>query len=190
MKLKQKYDTEIKKALLDELKIKNPMAVPKLTKIVVNVGLGEALMDHKVIEKVANDLRAITGQKPLVTRAKTSIASFKLRAGDTVGLKVTLRGKRMYDFFEKLTRIVLPRVRDFRGVSQSSFDGQGNYNLGLTEQTVFPEIDYGKVDKIRGLEITFVTTAGTNERGIKLFEKLGMPFIKNKEEHGKKVRHN
>lgn len=185
MNLKQTYDTEIKKALKEALKIVNPMAVPKLTKIVVNVGLGEALLDHKVIEKVAEQLKVITGQKPLVTRAKTSIATFKLRAGDTVGLKVTLRGKRMYDFFEKLTRIVLPRVRDFRGVSRKSFDGQGNYNIGLTEQTVFPEIEYGKIDKVRGLEITCVTTAKTNESGMKLLEKLGMPFIK--EAHGKKI---
>lgn len=186
MNLKTTYNTEIKKALQTGLKITNPMAVPKLIKIVVNVGLGEALLDHKVIDKVAEQLRVITGQKPLVTRAKTSISTFKLRAGDTVGLKVTMRGKRMYDFFEKLTRIVLPRVRDFRGVARSSFDGQGNYNLGLSEQTVFPEIEYSKIDKIRGLEITFVTNAKIDKQGMMLLEKLGMPFVK-EENYGKKV---
>src|SRR3989344_9649251 len=140
MSLQQKY-IQIKDELQKELQLVNPMQIPKMTKIVINVGLGEALMDHKVIEKVADQLKTITGQKPMVTRAKTSISTFKLRVGDKIGLKVTLRGKRMYDFLEKLITIVFPRVRDFRGISKKSFDGRGNYNVGFREQIVFPEID-------------------------------------------------
>jgi large subunit ribosomal protein L5 len=178
MTLQQKYSTEIKETLRKELAIANVEAVPKLTKIVVNVGLGEALTDKKVLEKVGQQLSVITGQKAAITRAKVSISTFKLRAGEPIGLKVTLRGKRMYDFFERLIRIVLPRVRDFRGISPRSFDGQGNYNLGLKEQIIFPEIEYGSIDKIRGLEITFVTSAKTDAAGLALLTKLGLPFEK------------
>lgn len=160
--------------------ITNPMAVPKLVKIVVNCGVGrEAIADKKVIEKVSAQLAVITGQKPAVTRAAKAISSFKLRAGDAVGLKVTLRGARMADFFTRLVTIALPRVRDFRGVSASGFDGHGNYTLGVAEQTIFPELDYTLVDKTRGLEVTFVTTAQTDEHAKQLLTVLGMPFEKN-----------
>lgn len=178
MNLQETYQKEIRPKLQQELKLTNPMMVPKLEKVVVNVGVGEALADHKVIERVVEQLATITGQKPSVVRAKVSISAFKLRVGDKVGVKVTLRGKRMYEFFEKLVRIVLPRVRDFRGVKKNGFDGQGNYNLGMSEQTVFPEIEYTKVDKVRGLEMAFVTNAGTDEAAFLLLSKLGMPFEK------------
>lgn len=179
MKLKDKYLKEIKPELQKSLKT-NIMAVPELKKIVVNVGLGEALTDSKVVERVGEQLKIITGQKPKLNKAKVSIAAFKLRAGDPVGLMVTMRGRRMYDFFEKFVRIVLPRVRDFRGLKATGFDGQGNYNLGLREQIVFPEIEYDKVDKVRGMEITFVTNAKNNEAARMLLEKLGLPFEKEK----------
>lgn len=179
MNLQNRYVNEIKGILAGELGIKNPLAIPRLLKIVVNVGLGEALTDHKVLDRVAQQLSLITGQKPLVTKAKTSIASFKLRAGEKIGLKVTLRGKRMYIFLEKLISVVLPRVRDFRGIPKRSFDKSGNYSLGIHEQTVFPEIDYDKVDKTRGLEITLVTSAQKAKDAQVLLEKLGMPFEKN-----------
>ncbi|MBI3342685.1 50S ribosomal protein L5 [Candidatus Gottesmanbacteria bacterium] len=157
----------------------NPMAVPKLVKIVANCGIGrEALTDKKVIEKVSAQLAAITGQKPAVTRAKRAISSFKLRAGDAIGLKVTLRGRRCADFFTRLVGIALPRVRDFRGVPGSGFDGHGNYTLGITEQTIFPDLDYTLVDKTRGLEVTFVTSATSDEHAKKLLTLLGMPFEK------------
>lgn len=178
MNLHQKYQTEVKQQMKDELNITNPMAIPRLVKIVVNVGLGEALSDSKVTDRVSEQLAIITGQKPALTRAKVSIAAFKLRAGDAIGLKVTLRGQRMYDFLEKLIGIVLPRVRDFRGVSRRSFDGQGNYSLGLREQIVFPEIEYSKIDKTRGLEVSFVTTAGDDATAYLLLNKLGIPFEK------------
>lgn len=178
MELKARYESEIKPMLQKELGIKNVMSIPKLVKVVVNIGLGEALTDKKVIERVAEQLAAITGQKPSITRAKMSISTFKLRAGDQIGMKVTLRGLRMYDFLEKLVRVVLPRVRDFRGVSKKGFDGRGNYSLGFHEQTVFPEIEYAKVDKARGLEVTIVTTAGNNEAGYHLLRMLGLPFEK------------
>lgn len=178
MSLQQQYLNEIKGQLQEELKIANLHAIPKLEKIVVNVGLGEALADKKVLEKVAAQLQTITGQKPAIARAKVSISAFKLRAGEPVGMKVTLRGKRMYDFFEKLVRIVLPRVRDFRGVPIKSFDTSGNYSLGLREQIIFPEITYDAIDKVRGMEITFVTTAKDREGAYQLLKKLGMPFQK------------
>lgn len=178
MTLKTLYETEIRSKLKDELKLKNVMSVPKLTKIVVNIGMGEALTDRKVMEKAAEQLMVITGQKPLVTRAKVSISTFKLRAGDAIGLKVTLRGKRMYDFLEKLIRIILPRVRDFRGVSKKGFDARGNFTLGFKEQIVFPEIEYAKIDKVRGLEVTLVTNAGNAAAGYKLLNLLGFPFEK------------
>lgn len=158
--------------------VKNPMEVPKLTRIVVNCGLGEALSDKKVVEKMSAQVAVITGQKPQITRAKRAISTFKLRAGDIVGLKVTLRGRRMRDFYQKLIGIALPRVRDFRGVPAGGFDGKGNYTLGIKEHTIFPELEYSMVDKTRGFEITFVTSAGTNEQGRKLLTLLGMPFTK------------
>jgi len=149
-----------------------------LEKIVVNMGVGKALGDSKYLESAADDLRVITGQKAAVRTAKKAVAGFKLRAGEPVGLMVTLRGKRMYDFYQKLVNIVLPRLRDFHGVSRKSFDGSGNYNLGIEEHTVFPEIDPNKVNKVKGLEVTIVTSAGTDEEGLKLLESLGMPFEK------------
>ncbi|RJR16065.1 50S ribosomal protein L5 [Candidatus Microgenomates bacterium] len=178
MQLGTHYQNDIKPALQQELNIVNVMAVPKLTKIVVNVGLGEALADKKVLDRVSEQLMVITGQKPAITRSKMSISSFKLRAGEAIGMKVTLRGARMYDFFEKLTRIVLPRVRDFRGIPKKGFDGSGNYNLGISDQTIFPELEYDKIDKMRGLEITFVTTAKNDTAGFALLSKLGLPFEK------------
>lgn len=176
--LKEKYTKEIQPKLMKELNIANRMAVPKLTKIVVNCGLGEALADKKVIEKVAAQLGVITGQKPQITRAKRAISTFKLRAGDAIGLKVTLRSHRMYDFLTKLIAIALPRVRDFRGVSAHGFDHNGNYTLGVSEQTIFPELEYSLVDRIRGFEITFVTTAENDEGARKLLSLLGIPFEK------------
>jgi large subunit ribosomal protein L5 len=154
----------------------NPNQVPRLEKIVVNVGLGEALQNAKAVDAAVGDITAITGQKPIVTRAKRSIAQFRVRTGNPIGVKVTLRGERMWDFLERLTRLALPRIRDFRGVPGKSFDGRGNYSLGLREQLAFPEIDYDKVDRLRGLEISIVTTAKTDEESKKLLELLGMPF--------------
>lgn len=176
--LDEKFRKDISKKLKEELGTKNIMAVPKLSKIVVNVGVKDALTDKKRVEVVAQALGQITGQKPKITKARISIASFKVREGDKIGVMVTLRGKRMYDFFEKITNVVLPRLRDFHGISKTSFDGRGNYSLGFGEYTVFPEIDESKVDKIQGIEITIVTTAKNNEEGFKLLEALGMPFKK------------
>lgn len=165
--------------LAKELEIENTLAVPKIEKIVVNVGAGEAALNSSVLEKIISDLSAITGQKPVVTKAKKSISAFKIRRGVAIGVKVTLRGKRMWDFLEKLIKIVLPRIRNFRGVSKKSFDGHGNLNLGLSEQTLFSEIDYDKIDKIRGLGVTIVTNvtnADDDEAAQRLLESLGMPF--------------
>lgn len=167
---------EVISTLMKEFKIKNKMAVPKLIKIVVNVGLGEALTNKNVIEVVSKQLAIITGQKPKITVAKRSISSFKLRSGAPIGLKATLRGKRMYDFFLKLTTIVLPRVRDFRGANLNSFDKMGNYSLGFSEATIFPELSFEQVDKVRGLELTIVTNASNNKQAQRLLELLGMPF--------------
>lgn len=178
MNLQEKFIKEIVGQLKKELGIKNNMALPKLLKIVVNMGVKDALLDKKSVEKAAGILTQISGQKPKVTKAKKSIATFKLRAGDEVGLTVTLRGKRMYDFFEKITTIVLPRLRDFHGVKTTSFDKHGNYTLGFVESAVFPEIDLAKVDKIQGLEISIVTTARDNKEGLALLKDLGMPFKK------------
>ncbi|PIP74387.1 MAG: 50S ribosomal protein L5 [Candidatus Levybacteria bacterium CG_4_9_14_3_um_filter_35_16] len=178
MNLQEKFIKEIVGQLKKELGIKNNMALPKLLKIVVNMGVKDALLDKKSVEKAAGILAQISGQKPKVTKAKKSIATFKLRAGDEVGLAVTLRGKRMYDFFEKITTIVLPRLRDFHGVKTTSFDKHGNYTLGFVESAVFPEIDLAKVDKIQGLEISIVTTARDNKEGFALLKALGMPFKK------------
>jgi len=174
--LKERYATEIVPALTKHFEYTNPMQVPRLEKIVVNIGLGEALTNAKAVDAAAGDLQLITGQKPIVTRAKRSIAQFRVRTGNPIGLKVTLRGERMWDFLERLTRLSLPRIRDFRGVPGKSFDGRGNYSLGLREQLAFPEIDYDKVDRLRGLEISIVTTAKTDEESKHLLELLGMPF--------------
>lgn len=176
--LQNKYEKEIVKTLMTEFNIKNKMAVPKLNKIVVNVGLGEALENKKAIEVVSKQLAVITGQKPKVTVSKRSISSFKLRAGVPIGLKVTIRGRRMYDFFLKLTTIVFPRVRDFRGVNPKSFDRMGNFSVGFAEQTIFPEIIFDQIDKIRGLEITLVTNTYNIKKSQRLLELLGMPFAK------------
>lgn len=178
--LKEKYQQKIVPGLAKELGLDNVLAVPKMEKIIVNIGLKEALDDKKIIDTVSQELMVITGQKPKITRARQSIAGFKLRAGQPIGLAVTLRDQRMYAFFEKLVKIVLPRLRDFQGLSLKSFDGRGNYSLGLPEQIVFPEIDYAKVDKIRGLEVTIVTNAKTDEKAKRLLTLLGMPFEKEK----------
>jgi len=179
--LKEKYQKTIAPQIAKDLGLKNLLAAPKLEKIVVNMGLKEAMDDKKVLESASGDLAVITGQKPKIAKARRSIAGFKLRAGQPIGLVVTLRGQRMYDFLEKLIKIVLPRLRDFQGISLAGFDGQGNYSLGITEQIVFPEIDYAKVDKVRGLEITLVTKAKTDEVAKKLLVLLGLPFEKEKE---------
>ncbi len=181
MSLRTRFTTEIQPTLATKLGITNPMLIPKLKKISLNIGLGEALKDKKVIDAAVAQLGVIAGQKPVVVAAHRSISTFKLRAGQPIGVKVTLRGARMYDFFEKLVTVVLTKVRDFRGVSRTSFDGQGNYTLGFTEQIIFPEIEYSKIDKIRGLEVTFVTSASTDEHAFELLTMLGMPFTK--EEH-------
>ncbi len=174
--LRQRYEEEVVPALVKEFEYQNPMEVPRLTKITVNIGLGEALTNSKAVEAAVADMTTITGQKPVVTKAKRSIAQFKIREGNTIGVKVTLRGQRMWDFLERLTRLALPRIRDFRGVPSKSFDGRGNYSLGLREQLAFPEIDYDKVDRLRGLEMTVVTTAKSDEEGQRLLALLGMPF--------------
>ena len=174
--LKERYTTEVVPALLKQFEYANPMQVPRLDKIVVNIGLGEALTNAKAVDAAVGDVQLITGQKPIVTRAKRSIAQFRVRTGNPIGVKVTLRGERMWDFLERMTRLALPRIRDFRGVPGRSFDGRGNYSLGLREQLAFPEIDYDKVDRLRGLEISIVTTAKTDEESKRLLELLGMPF--------------
>jgi large subunit ribosomal protein L5 len=172
------YEKEVRPALVRRFQYGNVMQVPKLDKIVVNIGLGEAIQNIKALDAASSDLMLITGQKPVITKAKKSIASFKLRAGMPIGCVVTLRRERMHAFYEKLVRIVLPRVRDFKGVSPKSFDGRGNYTLGLREQIIFPEIDYDKVDRVRGMNITIGTTATTDEEGFELLKLLGMPFRK------------
>jgi large subunit ribosomal protein L5 len=177
-RLRDKYREDIVPTLMSEFGYSNVMQAPKLQKIVVNIGLGEAVQNAKAIDAAVGDLTAITGQRPVVTRAKKSIAAFKLRAGMPIGAMVTLRGERMYEFLDRLVAISLPRVRDFRGVSPNSFDGRGNYTLGLREQLLFPEIEYDKIDKTRGLEMSFVTTARTDEEGRRLLALLGMPFAK------------
>jgi len=175
-RLKELYRQQIVPALKKELGYTNVMQVPRVEKVVVNIGMGEALQNAKSLDAALQDLMAITGQRPIITRARKSIAAFKLRAGNPIGVKVTLRGNRMWDFLDRLFNVALPRQRDFRGVSPDAFDGRGNYSLGLREQLVFPEIDYDKIDKIRGMEITIVTTAGTDEEGFHLLRHLGMPF--------------
>ena len=174
--LRDRYHDEAIPAMQKQFGYKNPNQVPRLEKIVVNVGLGEALTNAKAIDATVGDVATITGQKPVVTRAKRSISQFRVRTGNPIGVKVTLRGERMWDFLERLTTLALPRIRDFRGVPGKSFDGRGNYSLGLREQLAFPEIDYDKVDRLRGLEISIVTTAKTDEESKRLLELLGMPF--------------
>lgn len=177
-RFKEKYQTEVVPALMERFGYANVHQVPKLEKIVVNMGVGGATQDAKLLESAVSDLTIITGQKPAITRAKKSIASFKLRQGMAIGAKVTLRGDRMWEFFDRLLSTALPRIRDFRGVSAKAFDGRGNYSLGVSEQLIFPEIDYDKVDKIRGMDITFVTTAKTDEECKVLLEQFGFPFKK------------
>ena len=174
--LRARYFDEVVPALQKEFGYDNPMQVPRLSKIVVNIGLGEALTNAKALDAAVGDLTTITGQRPIVTRARRSIAQFRLRTGNPIGAKVTLRGQRMWDFLERLTRLALPRIRDFRGVPSKSFDGRGNYSLGLREQLAFPEIDYDKIDRLRGLEVSIVTTATTDEESKRLLQLLGMPF--------------
>ncbi len=174
--MKEYYDKEIVPALIDTFKYGNIMQVPKLEKIVLNIGMGEAIQNIKVLDSAVEELTAVAGQRPVITRAKKSIAAFKLRTGMPIGCMVTLRKQRMFDFLNKLVNIALPRVRDFRGVSGNAMDGRGNYSLGIKEQIIFPEIDYDKIDKIKGMNITIVTTAKTDEEGKELLKKLGMPF--------------
>jgi large subunit ribosomal protein L5 len=174
--LPEQYKDDIVPALMEEFQFESVMQVPRLQKIVVNIGLGEALDNPKAIDFATNDILAITGQKPVVTRAKKSIATFKLREGRAIGLKVTLRGERMWSFLTRLIHVALPRTRDFQGVSPDAFDGRGNYTLGLREQLIFPEIEYDKIDKVRGMEVSIVTTAQTDEEGRRLLSMLGMPF--------------
>jgi len=177
-RIRTRYETEIKKALNEKYHYSSVMQIPGVDKIVINIGVGDATVDAKRLEEAVAELAQITGQKPVVTRAKKSVASFKLREGQAIGCKVTLRGIRMWDFLDKLISIALPRVRDFRGVSKNAFDGRGNYTLGVKEQLIFPEIDYDKVAKVRGMDIVIVTTAKTDEEAYTLLELLGMPFHK------------
>ncbi|ABY92181.1 MAG: 50S ribosomal protein L5 [Caldanaerobacter subterraneus] len=177
-RLREKYEKEVVPALMERFGYKNIMQVPKVEKVVINIGVGEAKENPKALEAAVDDLTMIAGQKPVITRAKRSIANFKIRKGMPIGVKVTLRGERMYEFMDKLFNIALPRVRDFKGVSPNSFDGRGNYALGIKEQLIFPEIDYDKIDKIRGMDIIIVTTAKTDEEAKGLLELLGMPFAK------------
>ncbi len=175
-RLLDKYENEVKKTLMEKFHYTSVMQVPHLEKIVINIGVGEAISNSKTLEEAVNELAIITGQHPVTTRAKKSIASFKLREGQAIGCKVTLRGVRMYEFYDKLVSIALPRVRDFRGVSRNAFDGHGNYTLGVKEQLIFPEIEYDKISKIRGMDIVVVTTAKSDEEALSLLELLGMPF--------------
>ena len=172
------YTNEVAPALMKKFSYKSTMQIPKLDKIVVNIGLGEAKDNPKVIDAAMNDLALITGQKPVVTKAKKSIANFKLRQGMNIGVKVTLRGDKMYEFIDRLFNVALPRVRDFRGINPNAFDGRGNYSLGIKEQLIFPEIEYDKIDKIRGMDIIFVTTAKTDEEGRELLSLMGAPFTR------------
>jgi large subunit ribosomal protein L5 len=176
VRLREKYQQEIVPALVQEFKFTSVMQAPRLQKIVVNVGVGEAVQNSKALEATVGDITTITGQKPVVTKARKSVAAFKLREGMPIGVMVTLRGERMYDFYDRLVNLALPRIRDFRGVSRRSFDGRGNYSLGLREQIVFPDIDYDKIDKLRGLEVVIVTSATSDELGYALLKRLGMPF--------------
>ena len=175
-RLNQRYQKVVSPQIAKEFGISNPMAVPRIEKVVINMGMGEAIANQKILDTAADELRAITGQKPVITKAKKSIASFKLRQGMPIGVVVTLRGDRMYEFLDRLVSVALPRVRDFRGVSPKAFDGRGNYTIGIREQLIFPEIDFNKVDKLRGMNITIVTTARNDEQSRALLKGLGMPF--------------
>ncbi len=177
-RMKERYQQEIVPALMAEFAYRNVMQVPRVQKVVVNIGLGEATKNAQALEAAEKDLAAITGQHPVVTRARRPISGFKLRKGMPIGMMVTLRGKRMYDFLDKLLNVTLPRIRDFQGTPVDSFDGRGNYTIGLKEQIIFPEIEYDKVDRVRGLEVSIITTARTNDEGRKLLELLGMPFAR------------
>jgi large subunit ribosomal protein L5 len=177
-RLKEKYRQDVVPALRKEFNYKNPMQVPTINKVVVNIGMGEVIQNAKAMDAAVSDLATITGQRPVITRARRSVAAFKLREGMQIGCMVTLRGERMYQFLDKLINVALPRLRDFQGVSPEAFDGRGNYTLGLREQLVFPEIDYDKVDKVRGMEVSVVTTARTDEEGRRLLALMGMPFRK------------
>ena len=177
-RLKEQYYATVRDELQKQFNYKNVMMIPKIEKIVVNMGVGEAATDSKAIDGAVADLRAITGQQPLITKARTSIATFKLRAGMPIGAKVTLRGDRMWDFLDRLICVAIPRIRDFRGISAKSFDGRGNFSMGVTEQLIFPEIDFDKIDRTRGMDITIVTTANTNEEGKALLDGFGFPFAK------------
>ncbi len=177
-RMKEKYLKEVVPGLQKEFNYKNPMQIPTFHKVVVNIGMGEAIQNAKAMDAAVSDLASITGQRPVITRARRSVAAFKLREGMQIGCMVTLRGKRMYYFLDKLMNVALPRIRDFQGISSEAFDGRGNYTLGLREQLVFPEIDYDKVDKVRGMEISIVTTARTDEEGRQLLKLMGMPFKK------------
>ncbi|MBP3953420.1 50S ribosomal protein L5 [Bacillus suaedae] len=177
-RLKEKYSTEIVPSLVEKFNYSSVMGVPKLEKIVVNMGVGDAVSNAKALDKAVEELTEITGQKPLITKAKKSIAGFKLREGMPIGAKVTLRGERMYEFLDKLVTVALPRVRDFRGISKKAFDGRGNYTLGVKEQLIFPEVNYDKVDKVRGMDVVIVTTATTDEEARELLTQMGMPFQK------------
>jgi len=177
-RLLEKYKSEVAPALQAKFKYKNPMQIPKLVKVVINMGVGDVKENPKAIESAVNDLATITGQRPVVTKAKKSVAAFRIREGMNIGCKVTLRGDRMYDFVDKLFNVGLPRVRDFRGINPNSFDGRGNFTLGIKEQLIFPEIEYDKIDKVRGMDITFVTTARTDEEAKELLSLLGMPFAR------------
>ena len=176
--MRAKYEQEVKKALMEKYGYKSPMQIPKLDKIVINIGVGEAKDNAKALEAAATDLATITGQKPVITKAKKSVANFKIREGMNLGCKVTLRSDKMYEFIDRLFNIALPRVRDFRGINPNAFDGRGNYALGIKEQLIFPEIDYDKIDKIRGMDIIFVTTANTDEEARELLTLMGAPFTK------------
>lgn len=175
-RLQEQYSTDVVPKMREKFRYRNPMQVPRLTKVIVNMGLGEAIENPKVLESAAEELGQITGQKPIVTKARKSISNFKLRSGVPIGVKVTLRRERMFHFLDKLMGVALPRVRDFKGVSPKGFDGRGNYTLGIREQIIFPEINYDKIDKIRGMNITIVTTARSDEEGLELLRLLGMPF--------------
>lgn len=177
-RLRQKYENEVKNQMVEKFGYKSVMQIPTIDKIVINMGIGDAVSNSKVLDEAVAELALITGQKPVITRAKKSIAGFRLREGMPIGCKVTLRGERMYDFLDKLVSVSLPRVRDFRGVSKKSFDGRGNYTLGVKEQLIFPEIDYDKVSKVRGMDIVVVTTANTDEEARELLTLCGMPFAK------------
>lgn len=177
-RLKDYYNQEVAPAMMKKFSYKSVMQIPKLEKIVINVGAGEAKENSKVIDAITTDISAITGQKPMICKAKKSVANFKLRAGMNIGVKVTLRGERMYEFVDRLFNVALPRVRDFRGINANSFDGRGNYNMGIKEQLIFPEIDFDKIDKVRGMDICFVTTANTDEESRELLTLMGAPFAK------------